>query len=341
MNTIPRDFEDVMDARVKTSMIGRLKGWMQEQIIRGTYGGVVWGAPRLGKTSAIEMITPGLGSFKDSTTGLEYSSAVISVTTEKHFDGTQAEGRFWDWLLYGLDCPIRSGNVGNRRHRVYGLLVDRAKRKNAKRVILIVDESQALQAHHFSWFANIFNEMNRHRIDFCLFQVGGIDAEKWERLLDDGEHVHILERFFSATMRFRGIDDLSTLKQFLKEYDSVSAKSGIRESITEYVFPEWFSGGGRLEHQAPVLLELFSEVINLDKFDLPLQHLRNVLKYALLCRPTFPDKNQLRELVTKANLQTYVLRREREESREEARKKAARQLLNGSRKPRGSKRKAA
>lgn len=288
---------------------------MQEQITRGTFGGVVWGAPRLGKTIAIESIQPSIEYFEDKSTGLEYTSVVVSVSTEKHFDGAQAEGRFWDWLLYGMDCPIRTGNVGDRRRRVYGLLIDRAKRRNAKRVVMIVDESQALQAHHFAWFANIFNELQRHRIDFCLFQVGGIDAEKWERVLDDGEHVHILERFFSATKRFRGVHNMDTLKKFLRQYDTTSAKHGGTASITEYAFPEWFRSGGRLENQGQTLFEVFTEVVNLGKFDLPLQHLRNVIKYALLCRPSFPDKSQLRELVEKANLRTYVKRREREADR--------------------------
>lgn len=216
-------------------------------------GGLIYGAPRRGKTSAVRYAVGVLPEL------LDIPIPIISVVCR---DYKQAgEGTFFQHLLKSAGHLLPDkGNPSAKRDRLIEFLTEIVQRAGQDRLILVVDEAQKLQEAHYKWLIDVHNELDAVGISLVVMLVGQQDLVHQYSAFKLANKMQIIGRFMVNQFCFRGLLSAADVGTCFKGYDEESEYPvGSGWSFTRYYFPAAFQTGFRLGQFKDLVWQSFKE----------------------------------------------------------------------------------
>lgn len=218
----------------------------------GSQGALVYGPPRLGKTSAtrwsLKMLSALIGSFP-----------VVEVPVR---DQTIAsEKAFFQHLLKCIHHKHAStGSAGDKRDSLTEWLVTRAKKSTINAAVIFFDEAHLLKDDHYKWLLNIGNELDRNGCRlFCLL-VGQSELESVKtRFIESGKE-QIVGRFMVRELEFVGIRSEQELTFALAEFHKTIYPIENNILFPANFIPKAIEGGFELPSIGPALWSAFQNL---------------------------------------------------------------------------------
>lgn len=213
----------------------KLKSWFS----MGIQGAIVYGRPRLGKTSGTRWV---LGATQAVFGKVPYVEIPIR---KQHLHN---EGAFFQFMLKCCGHKYYNrGTVADKRDRLFEALLGRARRSSIRMVILFIDEAQELEELHYQWLRNISNELDAagYRL-FCLLVGQQELTKKRDSLLVEGME-QIVSRFMTEVLMFSGLRKVNELRSVLQGFDLAVYPPDNGRPFLEYFVPLAYAHGWRLE----------------------------------------------------------------------------------------------
>ncbi|EJZ58264.1 ATPase [Pseudomonas fluorescens R124] len=240
--------------------------------------GVVYtGEPRVGKTVCCEalleeipkrfpnvyvVMIPAMNKDADA---LRYSSIIHQLIDQE-----------------GILPKARTSFV-QRRSMLLERLKTRAELRNAKQIVLLIDELSRLSISDYKQLADIYNKLRADKITMTVisFAMPSIDKVVADFLRNDDRH--IIGRFFSDIRPLHGVTTIAQLNQVLKLYDDCAEEKLCGYSFTRNVLPQAYTAGFRLTSIAADLWREMSRIAA-GKYvnNLPMEHVALVVAYLFL-----------------------------------------------------------
>lgn len=222
---------------------------MNNWLMTGAQGALVYGRPRLGKTSAtrwvLNMLPEVLGSFPT----VEIPVRGQNIATEKPF--------FQHLLRCVKHKHAMLGTTGDKRDRFSEWLIGRAIRSPMNGAVLFFDEAQLLHDEHYNWLLNIGNELDRSGCRlFCLL-VGQPELMDIKPKFINDNKEQIVGRFMVRELEFKGIMSEQELINALYEYHETQYPSGSGKLFASNFIPNAVASGFRLEMLGPAMWSSF------------------------------------------------------------------------------------
>ncbi len=216
-------------------------------------GGIIYGAPRRGKTRAIRYLVRMLPELLQVTLPLvSFSCREYKVPSESIF--------FQDLLRAANHLLAEKGNAAAKRGRLVEFLKEKAQLAGQDRVILVIDEAQKLHEAHYKWLIDLHNELDVSDISLVVLLVGQEELVHQYSAFKVTNKTQILGRFMVNQFCFHGILSATDVGTCLQGYDEESehpADSGW--SFTRYYFPAAFETGFRLRSHKDLAWQAFKE----------------------------------------------------------------------------------
>jgi hypothetical protein len=213
----------------------KLKSWFS----MGIQGAIVYGRPRLGKTSATRWV---LGAIQVVFGKVPYVEIPIR---KQHLHN---EGAFFQFMLKCCRHKhYNRGTVADKRDRLFEALLGRARRSSIRMVILFIDEAHELEELHYQWLRNISNELDAagYRL-FCLLVGQQELATKRESLFVEGME-QIVSRFMTEVWMFSGLRKVSDLRSVFNGFDLAVYPPDNGRPFLDYFAPLAYAQGWKLE----------------------------------------------------------------------------------------------
>jgi len=241
---------------------------MKTWLTTGSQGALVYGRPRLGKTSATRWILRMLPELIGNFPSVEIPVRGQNIASERAF--------FQHLLRCVKHRHAMVGTAGDKRDRFSEFLISRALRSPINGAVLFFDEAQLLQDHQYDWLLNISNELDKNGCRlFCLL-VGQSELTKTKaRFIDDGKE-QIVGRFMVRELEFSGIISQADLISTLDEFHKTIYPIGSGQLFAENFIPIAIKGGFNLTSIGPAMWQSFENLwINAglgDKITIPMHY---------------------------------------------------------------------
>lgn len=267
---------------IKTPACKKLYAHIERWLTCGMLGAVVYGRPRLGKTSAARWSLSVLRQ-------LVAPVAWVEVPVRKQH--LENEGAFFQYLLRCARNKWQNkGTVADKRDRFTEALITRALRSPIKTVILFFDEAQLLTELHYSWLINISNELEARGLRlFCLLVGQHQLITRKDTFIVEGLD-EIVGRFMVDHWAFPGIESLADLTQCLIAYEEVIYPEKNGAPFLAYYVPLALESGWSLKTTAETFWNAFTDVWSgagrTDGVVIPMHYMSSALLIFLnqLCR---------------------------------------------------------
>lgn len=168
--------------------------------------------------------------------------------------------------------------------QLQSMLLDRlqtkAEARDAKQIILLIDELSRLSITDFSQLSDVYNKLRSEGITLTVisFAMPSIHKVVEEFLRNDDRH--IIGRFLSDIRPIYGVTTAAQLTQVIKLYDSSSETRSLDYSFTKDVLPEAYAGGFRVVNLASDIWREMSRVaVGRYVNNLPMEHVAQVVAY--------------------------------------------------------------
>lgn len=162
-------------------------------------------------------------------------------------------------------------------------LKTRAEARNAKQIVLLIDELSRLSIADFNQLADIYNKLRADKITMTVisFAMPSIAKVVVDFLRNDDRH--IIGRFLSDIRPLHGVTTAAQLNQVLKLYDDCTEEKLLGNSFTRNVLPQAYAGGFRLASLTGDVWREMSRVAA-GKYvnNLPMEHVAQVVAYLLV-----------------------------------------------------------
>lgn len=216
-------------------------------------GGMIYGPPRLGKTSAIKYVERKLLH--------DFEGKLPIVTFECQSHGIAREGEFFTEFLQATGHELANkGKAQERRERLYQYLRNLAERNSHKRLVIFLDEAQKLHKDHYSWLVDIYNYLDRAGVISTFILVGQQELANRRNAMVIAKQFQVVGRFMVNAHQFSGISNAKEIQVCLHGYDEQSEyPEGSGWSYVRYYFPVAFEHGWRLKSQADNVWLAFME----------------------------------------------------------------------------------
>ncbi|MEX0606565.1 MAG: ATP-binding protein [Halofilum sp. (in: g-proteobacteria)] len=236
--------------RLRTPAMDRLGEDLHRWLWTGATGGLILGAARAGKTTAVRVLSPEV-HWRDQTHVPTY---YVSIPLRDQRTVTSVF-RHLCWA-----AELRVSNADRADHlsdRFVHYLLDQATVHACRYAILIVDEMQRLMPQQYGAFAEIHDRLLLLDIRLVVFFVGN-DQECSELLetIESPRYAHIRGRFFMHRVLFRGLRSRRDVEACLAEYDRLRYPAE-GPTYTEYFLPAAYAYGWRLTALASDLWRAF------------------------------------------------------------------------------------
>ncbi|MDI1309327.1 MAG: ATP-binding protein [Methylotenera sp.] len=237
---------------IKTPQAALYLKLMSSWLTTGSQGAIIYGRPRLGKTSAtrwtLHMLPEIIGRFP-----------VVEIPVRGQF--VASEKAFFQHLLTCIKHRhAMIGTAGDKRDRFSQWLINRAIRSPINGAVLFLDEAQLLQNQHYDWLVNISNELDKNGCRlFCLL-VGQTELiEKKNELINEGRE-QIVGRFMVREHEFVGLVSEKDIISILNEFDHTIYPSGSDKLFAESFIPLGIHSGFKLASLGPGMWQTFEKL---------------------------------------------------------------------------------
>ncbi|RSK49682.1 ATP-binding protein [Bacillus canaveralius] len=242
-------------------------------------GAIIYGAPRLGKTFAIEY----LKRVFDMKYKTEFATFLIKSEKVK----ISNEDRFFTKLLYEVGHSLyKVGKAHAKKERLINYLLEKGEQSTRNQIVWFYDDAQRLGEYEYEWLMDIYNELQSFGITLTILLTGQEEL-KHRRNLYLSTSKQIVGRFMIYEKQFYGMKKIDELAFLLEGYDSVSEypeNSGC--SYTKFFFPEAFIAGYRLEKEASLIWNIIQslrmELGLKKKMELPMRDVIAIINYVLI-----------------------------------------------------------
>lgn len=242
-------------------------------------GGMIYGPPRLGKTSAIKYVERKLLH--------DFEGKLPIVTFECQSHTIAREGEFFTEFLQAIGHELaQKGKIPERRERLYQYLRNLAERNPHRRLVIFLDEAQKLHKDHYSWLVDIYNNLDRAKIASTFILVGQQELANRRNAMVIAKQFQVVGRFMVNARQFSGISNAKEVQVCLHGYDEQSEypeESGW--SYTRFYFPVAYEHGWRLASQAENVWKAFMEARESGQLpgpaQIPMKFLTGTIEYVM------------------------------------------------------------
>ncbi|MFM0007979.1 ATP-binding protein [Paraburkholderia dipogonis] len=212
-------------------------------------GALIHGAPRIGKTRAIEYVRLLLAR--------EYPK-MTSFHARCEHKPRHAEGPFFANLLEAVgDHDPNAGTAPAKRMRLSLRIREAAARAGSGTVLLFCDEAQRYNENEYEWLRDVHDALDRQQIRLFTFLVGQQELLAQKNALQMAGKTQIVARLMVEELAFYGIRNAEDVATCLNGYDQTAYPEGTTWSFTRFYVPEAFDAGYRLVSDAAVLWNAF------------------------------------------------------------------------------------
>lgn len=265
--------------RIFTRAIHHFFKTVREWIEMGAPGGMIYGKPRHGKTTAIACVETLLVE------AIGVGLPILTVCCRDHQH--PSEGAFFEDLLKDVGHALyNTGKTSAKRHRLTEYLTEVVEKSGQDRLILFFDEAQKLHEQHYKWLIDLHNELERRGTALIILLVGQEELLHQFSAFQMAKKNQIIGRFMVRQLRFSGIMNVEDMGKCLVNYDTGSEyppQSGY--SFTRYYFPAAFESNLRLKNYAPMVWQAFREVREERQLpltrEIPMQYFCRTVEYVL------------------------------------------------------------
>lgn len=244
-------------------------------------GMIVYGRPRIGKTSAVKF------AIENLPTQIGMPLPILIANSNSY--RVPSEEKFFLDLLNDFKFPFPARRKpAEMRRQIVNLMMEKAEKSKMRRIMLIMDEAHRLTEFHFNWLMDIYNELDREKISMSVLSVGQEDLLSRRTFFLEQKKSQIIGRFMTHEHHYYGIRTLDEIKLILKCYDSPEISEYPKNSgwsYTRYFFPEGYTNGSRLEEDASIIHQLFVDIRKeyglASDFEIPMEYFAFTIENAL------------------------------------------------------------
>ena len=248
---------------IATKSIFDLYEKMENWILTGDCGAMIYGRTRVGKTSAINYISYKLREEY----GDDFPVLIWTLTDHVPTDKT-----FYASIINAMDIgeiKLRTETALNLKERVIKYMRIRASGTPLKRIVFMIDEAWKLAAKEFDWLMDLYNTLqNKYDIQMTVFLFGTKELLMLRDCLIADNQNQIVERFMLNSQRFYGIRSEMELGMCLMELDraevSDMTENRKKPKISEFYFPDAYKDGNAVFYT--LALDYWDAFQNVKKF---------------------------------------------------------------------------
>ncbi|KNZ40995.1 ATP-binding protein [Acetobacterium bakii] len=265
--------------KIKTSVVEEVINKIDEAIRFRVQGLIIYGPSGYGKSTAVEIIKNEICE--------KYNNEILAFISTMP-DPIKNSNVFYSRLLKATGHDLyNKGSVQDKSDRLCSQLVSLALEENRnKKILLFIDEADALDKTDFQCLKDINNQLDLEKIGMTTILIGTEDLISQRNLFSGKKETQIIRRFMEKTYVFNGIKSKNELQDVLAAYDFCMKYPGDSDwSFTKYYFPEAFENGMYLSH---VTQDLYKCICNTygDKIfkshGLSMNHLCKIVEYLFL-----------------------------------------------------------
>lgn len=233
------------DFMIATKSIFDLYEKMDNWILTGDCGAMIYGRTRVGKTSAINFIS---NKLKEQY-GEEFPILIWTLTDHVPTDKT-----FYASIINAMDIgeiKSRTETALQLKERVINYMRIRAAATPLRRLVFMIDEAWKLAAKEFDWLMDLYNTLhNKYDVQMSVFLFGTKELFSLKECLVSAGQDQIVERFMLNCHRFYGISNEMELGMCLMEldkcnvYDPFNGKNNLK--LSEFYFPNAYKEGNAI-----------------------------------------------------------------------------------------------
>lgn len=239
-----------------TPAVRRLDAKLKQWIRCGITGAIIRGAPRTGKTTAIEKLRdsyttpnnsekiPGHLNIvvkRDSPTIRNCYSTLITSTRQKINISSKSEKMFEQMLDFFCDLAFQNSQ---------------------SMVLLFVDEFHRLSMNQINVFADLQNYLRDRGVTLLVYFIGNEqESSPLLQFSKTEDYSHLGGRFFTQIYNFNGVSNEQELEEVLRNYDETRYPEN-GKTYTEFFLPKAFSAGWRLESISPILWKTYQQNVS-------------------------------------------------------------------------------
>lgn len=227
---------------IATKSIFDLYEKIDNWILTGDCGAMIYGRTRIGKTSAINYISYKLKEQYGETLPVLIWTLTDHVATDKTFYASIINA------MSIAEIKGRTETALQLKERVINYMRIKASETPLKRVVFMIDEAWKLAAKEFDWLMDLYNTLqNKYDVQLSVFLFGTKELLGLRDGLVAAGQDQIVERFMLNSYRFYGIRSEMELGMCLMEldrchiYDTSSSGSKNKRTLAEFYFPEAYA----------------------------------------------------------------------------------------------------
>ena len=219
----------------RKALIDDLHRWLWT----GATGGLIIGAARVGKTTALLSLADDLRTRDNVPVPVYY----VSIA---HRDQRTVLSVFRQ-LCWSVNLRVADRDRADHlSDRFAHYLADQSVERRCRYAVLIVDEMQRLSPLQFGPFAELYDKLRLLNIALMVVFVGN-DQECADLIvhIERPRYAHIYGRFFTQRVAFRGLTSRQQVETCLSQYDTLRYPAE-GPTYTAYFLPEAVQAGWRL-----------------------------------------------------------------------------------------------
>ena len=237
---------------LETAAMKKIADDLHQWLWTGTTGGVIIGASRVGKTTALQALTTKL-----------YTRGGVAIPT--YYVSMPPRDRMtiatvFRQLCYSNDLLVKQyDRADHLAERFINYIADRSTKMDCQQAVLFVDEMQRLWPAQFNAFAELYDKLLLLDIYLAVIFVG--NDQECNQLFEEIEkpnYSHIHGRFFTQRASFRGLTSNVQVKTCLSQYDRLRYPAD-GPTYTGYFLPNDEKKGWRLSSLSSDIWRVFHD----------------------------------------------------------------------------------
>lgn len=242
--------------KLPTQQISTLHKTITQWIWFGATGGYIEGDSRVGKTTAVEIIST---SLKDRD-GRTLPSMIITVPERDN--KTIRAIHLNNCSVAGIPFSKQASSDALSLTWCY-YIADKCYQSDSLTFVLFVDEMQRLIPKQFNAFAELHDKLRTMGVLLIVIFLGNqFESNDLISAVQSNEFNHIRGRFFIHSTKFYGLKNIDELKHCLSLYDTTFFPVDSKISYTEHFLPEPYANNWRLAEQAEMIWHVLAACKN-------------------------------------------------------------------------------